>query len=211
MSARPNVVYGKLELHLRADPDFAVRFGNRIKRVGGSYSNVRGHVRTRYVTVPAGETALIDELARLYSPGPQMTVVARNLSAEGYSNWRIDQAAGRAPDIVFKWRGVDADGPLSEFMRAAFEQKMDAVDWAPSLTRWKAEDDREAARILGQTLGAQISSLQEQIAQEALRIEEGANDIEPLKALARRYREVSQALKGPEGEDEEPSAPGLGL
>ena len=192
---RPKVAYEKLELQLVAYPEFTARHGQRVKRAGGKYSDVRGYARTRFVTVPASEAALIDELARTYGqPSSHTTVVVRGLTAEGYDNSRIDQAAGGAARIVFRWPGEGKAGPLSEFIGKQFQRSMDAIDWAPILSRWTREDAEQAKRAREWALKEEIASLREQIAAEAVRIEQGANDIEPLKELARRYSEVCADL-----------------
>jgi hypothetical protein len=208
---RPEVAYGEVELHLSADVDFPARFGQKVKAVGGRYGDVRGSARTRFVHVPASETGLIDEIARAdFQPWMKsLTVVARKLSAEGYGDSRIGSVAGVAHAVVYKWRGEDKDGPLSAFLSEAFEAKMESIDWRPNLARWKAEDDVQAARERRAALDHEVASLREKIALEAVRIEQGANDIEPLKELARRYREVC-AEAGIELEAEPASSFGMG-
>lgn len=161
-----------------------------MRNAGGRYGDVRGSTRTRCVHIPSGEGDLIDEIARTYKWTSTITAIARALSAEGYDRARIESAAGRAHDIVFKWRGEADDGPLSAFLHRSFEARMDAIDWRPILRRWKAEDDAVSARERRRVLDEEIASLRERISAEAVRIADGANDIEPLRDLARRYREV---------------------
>jgi hypothetical protein len=187
---RPRVLYGTVELHLSRNTEFTTRFGARVKCVGGRYSDVRGDATRRFVTLPASETTLIDELAFIYGRTRKVVVVVRDLSAEGYRRERIEQTAGTPPNVVFNWLGDEKAGPISAFVRDQFEARMDKLNWAPVLARWSAEDEQEAARRRSWVLNEEVADLQQQIAAQAVRIEQGANDIEPLKELARRYREV---------------------
>jgi hypothetical protein len=170
MPSRPQVTYGKLELHLTSDPEFTGKFGRRVKEAGGTHSGARGYRTTRYVTIPAAQTVLINELARKFGRSSKTVVVLRDLSAKGYSNSRIDQIAGTAPNIVFNWPGEEEAGPLSEFVRNEFEQRMNAINWAPILGRWSDEDECEARRTRAFDLKNEIDSLRERIASEAVRI-----------------------------------------
>ena len=143
---RPRVTYEKVELHLSKNTEFTTRFGARVKSVGGRYSDVRGDANRRFVTLPASETALIDELAVAYGGSQKTVVVVRDLSAEGYCSERIEQTAGTPPNVVFNWLGHDKAGPISAFVRDQFEARMDKLNWTPVLARWSAEDEEEATR-----------------------------------------------------------------
>lgn len=44
-----------VELHIAADPTFTRKWGKRVKIVGGSYSDIRGHAYKRYVMLPFNE------------------------------------------------------------------------------------------------------------------------------------------------------------
>jgi hypothetical protein len=54
--------YKNVELHLSPSTEFTRKYGKKVKAVGGNYSQVRGNSFQRFVTVPASEKELIDNL-----------------------------------------------------------------------------------------------------------------------------------------------------
>ena len=83
-----------VELHLSACSTLPKRFGKKIKAAGGRYSECRGDVSRRYVTLPIeGNEALIDTLCAEYfapshlSKTPGMTVVFRGGSEPRLPAW----------------------------------------------------------------------------------------------------------------------------
>ena len=76
--------YDKLELHLAALP-LSRAHAKRIKACGGTYSAVRSpYANRRYVTVPASECDLINDLVVTYG-SKKTTMIARG-GVEGYDN-----------------------------------------------------------------------------------------------------------------------------
>lgn len=73
---------------------------------------------------------------------------------------------------------------------------------------WATEDREQAKRQRDWAIQAEIGTLRERIAAEAVRIEQGANDIEPLKELAKRYRAACADL-GIELDEESASSAGM--
>lgn len=65
--ARPGCAFA-VRVDIGADPKFTRKFGQRVKAVGGRYSDVRGHCERRYVHLPACALPLADEIARTYRP-----------------------------------------------------------------------------------------------------------------------------------------------
>jgi hypothetical protein len=74
------MTYDKLELHLSPAP-LSRSHATRIKACGGTYSECRSHhADKRFVTIPASERVLINELAQAYYNGSKrkgMTMIAR--------------------------------------------------------------------------------------------------------------------------------------
>lgn len=107
-------IYDKLELHLAALP-LSRRHSKLIKACGGKYSECRSpYANKRFVTVPAAERTLIDELVRTYRNGPKMTMIARG-GVRGYDNrpaWvvvqYVDPTADMAPTEQFARKLADA-------------------------------------------------------------------------------------------------------
>lgn len=71
------MTYDKVELHLSATP-LSRADAKYIKACGGTYSECRSpYATTRFVTVPATERGLINDLVRDYFNGKRMTMIAR--------------------------------------------------------------------------------------------------------------------------------------
>ena len=69
--------YQKIELHLGTGP-LSRSQTRRIKACGGKYSRLRSPYQDkRFVTVPASETDLINELVRVHPYGRNTTMIAR--------------------------------------------------------------------------------------------------------------------------------------
>lgn len=87
----PTPVAREIEFHFWADTKFPKQFGQRVKSIGGRYSECRGDQTTRYVHVPTGDrhhADLIDEMVKAnaanYSIKPKVVVVMRgDLDFEG--------------------------------------------------------------------------------------------------------------------------------
>jgi hypothetical protein len=56
-----------VELHLVGNPETVTKYGKKIKAAGGKYNAVRGYSKTRYVSLPSRERALINALFKQYS------------------------------------------------------------------------------------------------------------------------------------------------
>lgn len=81
--------YDQLELHLAPLP-LSRTHAKKIKAVGGKYSAARGYASARYVTVPARERSLIDDLVRTYfgaAKGKRMTIVATGGDEHKMPSW----------------------------------------------------------------------------------------------------------------------------
>lgn len=79
------MTYDKVELHLSAAP-LSRAHAKRIKACGGTYSECRSaYANKRFVTVPATERGLIEELVRTYFNGKRMTMIARG-GVVGFDN-----------------------------------------------------------------------------------------------------------------------------
>jgi hypothetical protein len=51
-----------IRMDLRNDPEFVKKYGKKVKAVGGSYSECRGHQSTRFVVLPSSEDVLINTI-----------------------------------------------------------------------------------------------------------------------------------------------------
>jgi hypothetical protein len=90
---------------------------------------------------------------------------------------------------VFYWQRSGGE-VASAFLDRAFREQLFGTDWSTDLARWARQDREGAERQRAYEFGNKIADLRERIAAEAVRIAEGANDIEPLKELAAEYAEV---------------------
>jgi hypothetical protein len=78
-SLAPELRPKSVELHLSTDTDLPAKFGRRIKGLGGTYSDVRGYKDKRFVSLPADQADLIDELLLAYPAYKQTTVIMRGI------------------------------------------------------------------------------------------------------------------------------------
>jgi hypothetical protein len=83
--------YTELELHLDAMP-LSRSHIKRIKEAGGRYSHARSiYASKRFVTLPAVERALINELVIVH-PGLKLTtMIARGNGTDGLPSWIVVQ------------------------------------------------------------------------------------------------------------------------
>lgn len=91
--------YRTIELHLDSSP-LSHSQTRRIKAAGGKYSECRGYVRKRFVTVPASEIDLINELVRTHGGE---TMIARD--DDKLPSWvivqHVDPEATEPPILQF--------------------------------------------------------------------------------------------------------------
>jgi hypothetical protein len=91
-------MYTHLELHLAAVP-LSRKHAKAIRDCGGKANGLRSHYdHRRYVTLPATESKLFDELVRAYPNGPRTTVVARGGDASKEPFWVVVQTVPAAKD-----------------------------------------------------------------------------------------------------------------
>lgn len=81
-------MYERLELHLAAVP-LSRKHAEAIKKARGDKTSARGNRSARFVTLPASERDLIDELVREYGTGTKSgtTIVARGGNTYGAPAW----------------------------------------------------------------------------------------------------------------------------
>lgn len=86
------VTYENLELHLSTKP-LLRKHVQRIKACGGKYSACRSpYANRRFVTVPATECALIDDLVRTYCGyDNKVTMIARGTAERRCPSWVVVQ------------------------------------------------------------------------------------------------------------------------
>jgi hypothetical protein len=165
--------------------EFPAMFGTRVKACGGRYSDIRGRgAGHRFVTVPFTERDLIDQIMQRFGSGPKITMVVEEIvSSMDYNRRR--EILNRDMS-VFYWNKGSGETSTT-FVERAFAEKLGRIDWSEYVQRWTRLDRAEAERKRAYELGNQIADLRERIAAEAVRIAEGANDIDPLKELAVEY------------------------
>jgi hypothetical protein len=189
----PDVQIKTVCLHLSGSSlDLPAVFGARIRDAGGKFLELRKKSMShRYVTLPFSERGLIDELMDRYRAGPKTTMVVENLSSETLPWERCDEVR-KNQMAVFHWQRSSGE-KASAFLERVFNEKLAATDWSKDIARWSKVDKDAADRKRAFDLGNRIADLRERIAAEAVRIAEGANDIEPLKELAEEYADVCAA------------------
>lgn len=191
---RPNATFASIELAIAPDPGFTARFGAAVRDAGGDYTAARGRTSRRYVTIPLHHEDLIDAVARAFPAGPKLAMVARGVSGtwKGMPEPRVSAMIPTGFTVSY-WRR-DCDLSPIEHAKVSFERNLDKVDWATITRRWEIEDRQTAERKRVSDLGADARIIKEMIAAEALRILDGANDIDELKQLAQQLREVCSKL-----------------
>ncbi|MDW9481259.1 hypothetical protein GOB57_21680 [Sinorhizobium meliloti] len=185
----PDVSVKDVVLHVsNSSVEFPALFGAKVKAVGGRYSDIRGNGAShRYVYLPFTERDLIDKIMERFGKGPKVTMVVNELISP--------MEYGRRKEIlnrdltVFYWSKGSGE-TASAFLERAFAEKLGRIDWSDDIARWTRLDREAAERKRAYELGNRIADLRERIAAEAVRIAEGANDIEPLKELAVEYADV---------------------
>lgn len=171
--------------------EFPRTHGARVKAVGGRYSDIRGNGAShRYVTLPFSERALLDEIMETYSGGPKRVVQVVSVESRVLGRERCHAVVNQNNlSNSFVWDPKSGRKP-SDFLEEEYEKRLSDWNWEPVMTRWDKEDRDALARRLEAERNARIASLREMIAYESVRILDGTNDIEPLKALAAEYREA---------------------
>ncbi|MCS4089076.1 hypothetical protein [Rhizobium sp. BK176] len=189
----PDVKIKTVCLHLSdSSLDLPAVFGARIRAAGGKFAELRKKsMSRRYVTLPFSESDLIDELMDRYRTGPKTTMVIENLSSETLT-WERCAEVRNSHMAVFHWQRGGGE-KASAFLERVFNEKLVATDWSQDMARWSKMDRDAADRKRAFDFGNRIADLRERIAAEAVRIAEGANDIDPLKELAAEYAEVCAA------------------
>jgi predicted RNA-binding protein with PIN domain len=185
----PDVSIKNVTLHIsNSSVEFPAMFGAKVKAAGGRFSDIRGNRAShRYVTLPIAERDLIDRIMERFATGKKKTMVVDELDAQ------MDY--GRRREIlnhhmaVFYW-DKESGQTASAFLVRAFREKLESLDWSTHIERWTRMDRAQAEHKRAFELGNRIADLRERIAAEAVRIAEGANDIDPLKELAAEYAEV---------------------
>lgn len=84
--------FKKLEIHCTADLQFAPKYGRQVKAVGGEYSDIRGHVNRRFVTIPVEAEDLINKVCRdfgIKNTQGAVTMVARETAKDFDSNQAV--------------------------------------------------------------------------------------------------------------------------
>lgn len=187
MSA-PEVKFSIVEAHIGADPAFTREFGQRVKDCGGKYSDIRGGSSTRYVTVPAAERTLLNEiLAKALNS--RTVLVLRDFHIDGVPSERVEAVVRRAMGTpVCYWRRKD-ELP-SDFAANFVREKMSSLPWNDILKDWAAEDAKVSNRLRQVSIHKEIADLKDQIAYEAARIAEGANDWDTIRDLGSRYSDL---------------------
>lgn len=118
---------GHIELHIEPAPDFTKRFGAKVKKVGGRYSEVRGDKSKRFVTIPvtAFTTALVQDIVSEFRCD---TVVLRPWVAKADVRYpRRDLKAGKELTRLslfknyMKWTQERSRGALKE--KRAYEKE----------------------------------------------------------------------------------------
>lgn len=190
-----------VEAHLSGNPEFTRRFGQRVRNAGGKYNECRGHSETRYVTLPMAARDLMDEICATYPKGLQTTLVARGLDADGFERHRIERSFGQNAGVVVHYWNPRSGIPAVAFLEGRIDALADKFDWAPHLERWSQEDAATAARQRAAELDAAIEETRNAIAEEALRLLDGANDMAPLLELAQHLKDLrNEAGYVPEAE-----------
>lgn len=189
----PDVQIKTVCLHLSdSSLDLPAVFGERIRDAGGKFSELRKKSMShRYVTLPFSESELIDELMDRYRTGPKTTMVVENLSSETLT-WERCVEVLNSHMAVFHWQRSSGE-KASAFLDRVFNEKLVATDWSKDIARWEKMDRNASERKRAFDFGNRIADLRERIAAEAVRIAEGANDIDPLKELAAEYADVCAA------------------
>jgi hypothetical protein len=158
---------------------------------------------TRYVFVPWDRRDLMDAIMDRHHKGPTTTMVVRKLEGtwDGRPEPRAANALG-ANEEVHRWR-KDSGIPASDFLEGSFAPKVaKQIDWDRLTARWSEDDRISADRARTHRLRGGEADLKTRIAAEALRILDGAIDIDTLKELACELRGVYAELgvEEPRGE-----------
>jgi hypothetical protein len=185
----PDVSIKNVTLHISPySVEFPSVFGAKVKAAGGTFSDIRGNkFKHRYVTLPFTERDLIDRIMERFATDNKKTMVVKDLNAQMDYGRRNEVMNNHMS--VYHW---DKESGLtaSTFMEKTFEERLKSRDWSSYIERWSKMDQALAKHQRAFELGNQIADLRERIAAEAVRIAEGANDIEPLKELAAEYADV---------------------
>ncbi len=185
-------------LHIRPDTGFVDKFGARVRAIGGKYTDVRGrNVSTRYVTLPDGHPDLVDGIVDAYAMPTRTTFVVKDWVAAGLDA-RLTSALSHAENRVVKWTRSSGLTP-SGAVDAKAASVAAAFDWRGHLATWKAEDDALAMARRERALRADMQAVLLELGGEALRVLDGANDIDRLKEVALRYRGILSGLGIEEG------------
>ena len=197
--------YHGVEAHLNTSSDLPKRFGRRIEAAGGTYSECRGSVDTRFVTLPADAGDLLDALVEAFPHHRKTALIVRGIEIEGVVNGRAvtlhhNPGAGR----VVCERSNDSPLSASAFVRVTFAAMVQRAsqDFVAPLRREYERIVRNEAVDAENVRQAEIGRLKEALAQEAGRLLDGKNDLDDLKTLAARLREIG-ALPA-ESPDDEP-------
>lgn len=219
MPQRPTLVPTQVTLTISDNPDFVPRYGRQVIRAGGKYTDPRGH-KNRLVTLPGGNDALVDAIAAGFAAG-RVDIHVLRWAADGFDD-RLSQALNDPEHLDLHWDrspGITASQAVLAKGRAVSA----GFDWDAHLAKCGARDGRRDAagafptplpvpvpvplplplpvRILDRTSHASatasaMDAAMRDIAEEAVRILEGEDDLGVLKALAGRYRRLRAADRG---------------
>ncbi len=182
----PAVTYDNVCIHIAAEAEFPKIFGKRVKDCGGKFSDIRGHVSKRFVTIPSTETELLDAIGARFADR-KIPLVIDGFTIEGHGTVRSGVTAkNRINTNVFYWSDRTGIAP-SKFLRQALDAQLAKMPWDRIIADWREEDRKDAARRRGFELDKEIAGLRETIAYAAARIAEGANDWDAIRELGARY------------------------
>jgi hypothetical protein len=185
----PSVTYKTVCIHIAAETEFPKIFGKQVKDCGGKFSDIRGHISQRFVTIPSAETELLDAIVARF-PGKKIPLVIDGFTIEGCGIVRDGATArNRINGSVFYWTDRAGAAP-SEFLRNALDAHLAKMPWDRIIADWTEEDRRESSRRRGFELDRQIAAIRGRIAFQAARIAEGANDWETIRELGAEYVEL---------------------
>lgn len=195
MAPRPRLTPTQVTLTISDDPGFVPRYGHKVMKAGGRFTDLRGH-KNRIVTLPSGNEGLVDAIAEDFSTGKVAIHVLR-WSAAGFDQ-RLGEALNHPDHLDMTWDhppGMTA----SQAVLAKGRTVSAAFDWDTHVARWQSQDasrtrvaapagpDPDPGSSSRDASASALDATMRDIAEEAVRILEGEADLDVLKALAGRY------------------------